>query len=217
MSRKLANISIPDPKKILGSKKNIVSSIKSTTKLNRRVKNSTNIRIGDDTTNYYIYPRRFVGPSLRQLLGPDINTPKEAEQKLLIEKLQDYGEIYCIVNCRTNMKYIGQTKCLKKRGKKYIYSGYRSRFQIHLKNAFNNNYEDCPKLYRAISECGELNFYIYLLERCLRSELNKQERYYIRKYKTRRRGYNTTTGGQFAKYARHSKSKNKKKWTSKKK
>ncbi len=115
------------------------------------------------------------------------------------EDLTDKGEIYALINWKTQKLYIGQTKCLKKFGSSYVYRGFYARFEKHSKNAFSTNLEQrhsCPKLYDAIRKDGPSLFFPVLLERCLRSELNRRERYYIKLYRTRRLGYNVTAGGQ---------------------
>jgi group I intron endonuclease len=116
---------------------------------------------------------------------------------LWYEYLSLRGEIYIITNKVTGMKYIGQTKCMKKRNNKEIYKGYLDRFSQHLRNAFNpKKYEDCSKLYIAIRTYGVENFSVHLCERCLLPDINKRERYYIRKLNTRRNGYNIDRGGK---------------------
>lgn len=121
-----------------------------------------------------------------------------------------YGEIYCIVNRVTGERYIGQTRCMKSIGGRYRYHGYMSRFQQHMKDAFSPNPETqnkCPKFYRAIREHGRHLFYVYRLEQCLLQEINQREKYYIRFYRTRKLGYNITTGGQRMRKGRKRKAK----------
>ena len=110
---------------------------------------------------------------------------------------KDQGEIYCITNRQNQMKYIGQTKCIKIRNGKTEYKGYEDRFQQHLANALSTGKQRnaCEKFYNAIREFGKDAFYVQLLERCSLEDLNKRERYYIRKYKTRKQGYNMDAGG----------------------
>ncbi len=125
--------------------------------------------------------------------------PKITE--LTDEQKKDYGEIYCIVNANNNCRYIGQTRCMHKIRGKFVYYGFRKRFEQHLKNCKVREH-DCPKLYRDMKKNSQV-FYVYLLERCHRYDINKRERFYIRNFKSRRRGYNTTAGGQNKRYRRY--------------
>lgn len=110
---------------------------------------------------------------------------------------QNQGEIYCITNQQNQMKYIGQTKCIKIRNGKPEYKGYEDRFEQHLTAALSNGKQRnaCEKFYNAIREFGKDSFNIQLLERCPLQDLNTRERYFIRKYKTRKEGYNMDAGG----------------------
>jgi hypothetical protein len=122
---------------------------------------------------------------------------KEPEELPALSLLASMGEIYCIVNNRTGLRYIGQTKCLKSIGGKMVYRGYKYRFQQHLKQALaNKKDEGCPILHKAIRLYGSKMFYVRLVERCFRNELNAKEIFYIKYYKTRVRGYNVSRGGQ---------------------
>ena len=110
---------------------------------------------------------------------------------------QNYGEIYCITNRQNQMKYIGQTRCIKIRNGKPEYKGFEDRFQQHLTTALGNSKQKnaCEKFYNAIREFGKDAFEVSLLERCPLEELNKREQYYIRIHKTRKLGYNMDRGG----------------------
>lgn len=110
-----------------------------------------------------------------------------------------YGEIYCIVNQITGQRYIGQTRCMKRINGNYRYHGYFSRFQQHMSDAFSSDPKrknNCPKFYSAIRKYGRDFFYVYLLEQCRIEEINRREKYFIRFYQSRKKGYNITTGGQ---------------------
>lgn len=117
-----------------------------------------------------------------------------------VATLHGQGEIYCIMNSRTHQRYIGQTTCIKIKNNKFVYSGYMDRFRQHVKQAFSSDPEKangCPKLYEAIRQYGPEQFFVYLLERCPLPQLNDREIALIRKYKSRKQGYNVTKGGQF--------------------
>lgn len=117
-----------------------------------------------------------------------------------LSQLHGLGEIYCIVNNQNNQRYIGQTTCIKIKNGKFVYSGYLDRFEQHKKNALSNDTsrsQECPKLYQAIREFGPHSFFVILLERCPVQNMNDREIARIRQYRSRRRGYNVTRGGQF--------------------
>lgn len=121
------------------------------------------------------------------------------------EELLITGEIYCIMNSHTGERYVGQTTCAKMKNGRIIYAGYMDRYDQHVANAFSTNEQTknaCPKLYEAIRQYGAHAFFVILLERCLLGEMNQREIAYIRKFRCRKRGYNVTKGGQFAKYGK---------------
>lgn len=120
-----------------------------------------------------------------------------------LSQLADQGEIYCIRNNRTGFRYIGQTKCIKRVGGKEVYKGYKHRFKQHIYDALKNipiggkrKVDVCPLLYKAIRLHGKSMFYIKLIERCPRSQLNQREIHFIKLYQTRKYGYNISSGGQ---------------------
>lgn len=51
---------------------------------------------------------------------------------------------------------------------------------------------------KAIHKYGRKNFTIEVLEECKVEELNEKEIYYIEKYNTYNKGYNSTKGGQIS-------------------
>jgi group I intron endonuclease len=110
---------------------------------------------------------------------------------------KDKGYIYCITNIKNKLKYIGQTKCYKKINGKFANKNPEDRFKQHLTKAFNKKtMNDCQKFYTAIREYGKELFYFEILEKCLLNDINKREKYYIRKYNTKKNGYNISRGGK---------------------
>ena len=110
---------------------------------------------------------------------------------------KDRGIIYCITNTMNNMNYIGQTRCFKKRGNKYVWSAHHDRLQKHLYNASVGS-QDCFRLYNAMRSYPKSSFMVYILEVCEVKDINKRERYWIKRLRTRwkNRGYNIARGGQ---------------------
>lgn len=93
------------------------------------------------------------------------------------------GIIYIIKNTVNKKVYIGQTT-----------TTLRTRFCQHLKNSTlkTRHY----KIYNAIKKYGKEKFYIECLERNIPiEELDEREIYYIEKYNSFEKGYNSTKGG----------------------
>lgn len=91
--------------------------------------------------------------------------------------------IYCIENIKNHKKYIGQSKNI------------RRRFWVHT-HTLNKN-EHCNKhLQKAWNLYGSESFKFYVIEECLKEELDDKEKYYIEKYNTLKNGYNLNAGGQ---------------------
>lgn len=76
-----------------------------------------------------------------------------------------YGRIYIIKNKINNKVYVGQTTV-----------SIKLRFQNHLSAARHGKDYIIGK---AIRKYGEKNFYVELLEECLKEELNDREIYWI--------------------------------------
>lgn len=90
------------------------------------------------------------------------------------------GYIYKIINDINTKVYIGQTTY-----------PLEERWKHHLADASRYSY----KLYRAINKYGKEHFSIELIEECLDSELDKREIYWIGRYNSYEKGYNSTLGG----------------------
>ena len=93
--------------------------------------------------------------------------------------------IYMIENKINNKIYIGQT------------NDYNRRINEH-KRRYNDNTAKHERiyLYRVIKKYGLENFEFSILKKCKVTELNRLEKYYIKKYKSFKNGYNMTEGGQ---------------------
>lgn len=120
---------------------------------------------------------------------------------LLIEHESQHGYIYCITNTLTNKKYIGQTKSCKKVNGKLVVKDPIERFNQHFTKAFNDkSKDDCAKFYEAIRQYPKATskeyFNFSILEKCLLTDINKRERYYIKTYNTKKDGYNIHRGGK---------------------
>lgn len=97
------------------------------------------------------------------------------------------GYIYCVTCLRNVKSYFGQTsKTIMKRWKEHVDSSHR---------------ED-TKFYRAIRKYGSENFVVEevihieaLTKEVLRKKLDFLERHFIKRYNTKRNGYNSTDGG----------------------
>lgn len=89
--------------------------------------------------------------------------------------------IYKITNLINNKIYIGKTKHLiYKRWRQHIESSHNPKVAIHY----------------AIRKYGENNFKINVIMKCRTfKELNENEKFYIRYYKSLKNGYNLTEGG----------------------
>ena len=59
-------------------------------------------------------------------------------------------------------------------------------------NTWYTNY----KIYRAINKYGAEHFSIHLVEECPDEELNNKEIYWIGRYNSYEKGYNSTLGGE---------------------
>lgn len=94
-----------------------------------------------------------------------------------------YGRIYIIKNKINNKVYVGQTTV-----------SIKLRFQNHLSAARHGKDYIIGK---AIRKYGEENFYVELLEECLKEELNDREIYWISYFNSTnsRFGYNISIGG----------------------
>lgn len=93
-----------------------------------------------------------------------------------------YGCIYIIKNEINDLVYIGQTML-----------GIDKRWKDHIK-ASKRKTEN--KFYKAINTLGIENFHIETLEEDIPlGEIDDKERFYIQKYNSFERGYNSTKGG----------------------
>lgn len=93
------------------------------------------------------------------------------------------GIIYIIKNNINDKVYIGQT-----------ITNIKTRFNQHCKNSTlkSRHY----KIYNAIKKYGKENFYIEVLESNIEiDKLDEREIYYIEKYNSFKKGYNSTKGG----------------------
>ena len=93
------------------------------------------------------------------------------------------GIIYIIKNKLNDKVYIGQTT-----------TNIKTRFNQHCKNSTlkSRHY----KLYNAIKKYGKDKFYIEILEQGVDiNKLDEREIYYIEKYNSYLKGYNSTKGG----------------------
>lgn len=141
-----------------------------------------------------------------QVTIPGYTVPKQEEGN---DPRMNSAEIYLITNTATKLQYVGQTKCMKKKKDKYVYCGYEDRFKEHIRNAFSTREEtqkSCPKLYEAMRayprDQVSTIFRVELVETCSRDDINKMEKFYIRKFGSRKNGYNVTAGGQSARRRR---------------
>lgn len=91
------------------------------------------------------------------------------------------GTIYLVTNLLNNKKYIGQTK-----------RDLEIRWKEHCTDSENTGLLDPD-----IQKYGKENFKVEVLEKVYSHyEMNKRERYWIKKLDTINNGYNITTGGQ---------------------
>lgn len=100
------------------------------------------------------------------------------------------GHIYCVVCLPTGKLYFGQTS-----------KDIGTRWKHHKEDSRYYNY----KFYRAIRKYGEDNFAIEEVmwveaptKKELKAKLDFLERHFIKRYDTRRNGYNSTDGGDGA-------------------
>lgn len=91
------------------------------------------------------------------------------------------GYIYKITNKVNNKVYIGQTK-----------TSIAKRWNAH-KTRYNNNIRS--GIYGAMHKYGIENFKIEKIIECPIEDLDKMEKYYIKKYNSYYNGYNLTLGG----------------------
>ena len=94
--------------------------------------------------------------------------------------------IYKYTNKINGHSYIGQSIDIEKRQKTHLQRAY-------CKSEKNLEYN--KTFYCAIRKYGIENFTFEILKICSRDELNKWEKYYIKKYNTFHNGYNEDEGG----------------------
>lgn len=118
--------------------------------------------------------------------------------ELLEDDSRVVGHIYLITNKNTNKLYVGQTLSHRKNRGKYRPFGYMGRFQDHISEAIcNTKKKQCTYLNNAIRMYGKEAFQCELLMICPKEELDKQEEYHIKEYKSQYPdGYNLTRGGK---------------------
>lgn len=144
----------------------------------------------------YYFPRIVIPKWVLQgpIIPPD---PAFDPAPPALETDLSYGYIYCITNIRNNAKYIGQTKCFKIRNGVTSAKNPEERFRQHLSRAFGEKTQnECQKFYEAIREYGKDAFVFTIVEKCSMLDLNKRERYYIKLWNTKRKGYNISRGGK---------------------
>jgi group I intron endonuclease len=91
--------------------------------------------------------------------------------------------IYCIENITTGKKYIGQS------------IDAEERWKTHLRRLRKNNSKSRYLQY-SYNKHGENSFIFYIIEVCLKDELNEREEYYVNNFNTKSpNGYNMTDGG----------------------
>lgn len=99
--------------------------------------------------------------------------------------IENKSGIYCIENIITGKKYIGQSRNITDRWKRHI-------------NELEHSYHFNDYLQKSWNKYGKDNFKFYVLEYCLKENLDERENYYIKIYDTMNRsnGYNLKSGGQ---------------------
>lgn len=90
--------------------------------------------------------------------------------------------IYKITNIKTKQCYIGQS------------INIQDRIKQHIKCGLGIDASATNKLYNAMQSDGVWNYTFELIEKCLREDLDKKEKYWIDMYQSREFGYNTTKG-----------------------
>ena len=96
--------------------------------------------------------------------------------------------IYCIFNKVNHKRYIGQSVNIK------------ARWSKHKKSLSNKTYSgDNKHLTSAWHKYGAENFDFFIVEQCLKSELNMLESFWVDYYDTTNpdKGYNKTQGGKY--------------------
>jgi group I intron endonuclease len=94
--------------------------------------------------------------------------------------MPDQGKIYCAHCIHSGKKYIGQTITL-----------LEYRVSQHFTLSKGNHH----KFANALKKYGRDGFIWGIIEECDKSSLNDREVYWIEKYNTFKKGYNSTTGG----------------------
>lgn len=106
-------------------------------------------------------------------------------------------DIYIITNTITQKQYVGQSNTHRLHCGKYKPFGFKKRFRDHISEAINNTKKkQCSFLNNSIRKYGPDNFTVQLIERCLPTDANNREAYYIAQENTLfPKGYNLSTGG----------------------
>ena len=99
------------------------------------------------------------------------------------------GFIYCVFCCTSKKLYIGQTSI-----------SIEKRWESHIKESFSGSN---LKFHRAIRKYGSDNFHIEEVmwveaptKKALKAKLDFLEKHFIKRYDTKRNGYNMTDGGE---------------------
>lgn len=100
--------------------------------------------------------------------------------------------IYKITNLINNKIYIGQSVDCQRRWTEHKRSG-------HINPTFSKNIRDYNvPIHCAIRKYGIENFQFEIIEKCISSQLDDKEQYWIKYYQSndKEKGYNVTAGGQ---------------------
>lgn len=113
------------------------------------------------------------------------------------DKNKIVGQIYKILNIKTNKIYVGQARSHRLNKKKYRPFGYIGRFNDHLSEAINNTKKkQCTYLNNAIRKYGKESFKVELIYTCNIPLLDKYEKKFIKDLNSLfPHGYNLTKGG----------------------